>query len=597
MFGVVSLLVVAALWGSYSPVLKFLFTQPSPPSAALMTTAQALLAAAFLLAGNVGAAGSSGGGRVSAAGPSPTARLLRAARGLAAAVRSAALAWSRRAALRSPLRFRFRRSVSLGSPHASAAGGSSGGGAKLPLTRACLAAAEGSSSPPEAGLVSSGIASATSHDRAGLHLQRSASADTKSGHAVGGAAATTGGAGGGCGVHGPYGSSMGAAAAAGAAAAGHAGGGDGGGRMGLLRGGNLLSRPLSSLTAVGLELGAYNFFAVALGTWGVQRIPATKVAFLGQATSLITPLLVALSGQRVAAVVWGACCCGALGGALVALDGSPGSGSSSGSSLAAAAAGGHLAGGGHAMAPPLLAAAAAAAAAAAGGGPGPGPAWGTSRSLRLEGAEPLIPSAGAGAGAGAAGAHPALRAALAHSLPPAVSQESMGVNYVLASSGASNAATLARLLRDNAAMALVLWAGLGPGALSSYLQVLGQRIVPAAQAQMLYSSTPLWSALIARLLLRGADGPMGPLAWLGGAVMLSASLAASLLDALAAPPGGGGSKGGGAAAASGVGAGGKGAGGGMVLAAAAAGVGPGRWVAEEARGVGAGVGGGHSRDD
>ncbi|GFR42677.1 hypothetical protein Agub_g3488, partial [Astrephomene gubernaculifera] len=172
---------------------------------------------------------------------------------------------------------------------------------------------------------------------------------------------------------------------------------------------------------------------------------------------------------------------------------------------------------------------------------------------------------GGGGGAGAAALPPGLHAAAASGLPPALSAESMGANYVLAScvfyalgtvrmgvhsarfpplalaaasavayaalavlwllaevavspSGgrADYAAAAGLLLRDPAALALLLWAGAGPGALSSYLQALGQRIVPAAQAQMLYSSTPLWSALIAQLLLRGQDGAMGALAWLGG---------------------------------------------------------------------------------
>eukprot|EP00198_Chlamydomonas_reinhardtii_P012030 XP_001701367.1 predicted protein [Chlamydomonas reinhardtii] len=154
------------------------------------------------------------------------------------------------------------------------------------------------------------------------------------------------------------------------------------------------------LVAAGLELGLYNFGAVAFGTWGVQRLSATKVAFLGQATSLMTPLLVAASGQRVARVVWLACMAGAL---------------------------------------------------------------------------PVLRAGHGGARA--------------------------------------DAAEVGRLLRDWVSLACVLWAGFGPGALSSYLQMLGQRI-------MLYSTTPLWSALLARLLLHGSDGAMGPLAWLGGGVML-----------------------------------------------------------------------------
>ncbi len=52
----------------------------------------------------------------------------------------------------------------------------------------------------------------------------------------------------------------------------------------------------------------------------------SQAAFLSQATSLLTPLLVAASGTRVAALVWLACAAGAAGGALVALDGAGGLG-------------------------------------------------------------------------------------------------------------------------------------------------------------------------------------------------------------------------------------------------------------------------------
>ncbi|GFR42679.1 hypothetical protein Agub_g3490, partial [Astrephomene gubernaculifera] len=65
LFGVLSLLATAFLWGSYSPVLKFLFTSPHPPSAALMTACQSLLAAVLLLA-SASLGGGWGGGSASA---------------------------------------------------------------------------------------------------------------------------------------------------------------------------------------------------------------------------------------------------------------------------------------------------------------------------------------------------------------------------------------------------------------------------------------------------------------------------------------------------------------------------------------------------
>lgn len=49
---------------------------------------------------------------------------------------------------------------------------------------------------------------------------------------------------------------------------------------------------------------------------------------------------------------------------------------------------------------------------------------------------------------------------------------------------ASEVAELSLLLRDWTTVAVLLWAGLGPGALSTYLQAKGQARVQAAQAQV-----------------------------------------------------------------------------------------------------------------
>ncbi len=53
----------------------------------------------------------------------------------------------------------------------------------------------------------------------------------------------------------------------------------------------------------------------------------------------------------------------------------------------------------------------------------------------------------------------------------------------------------------------------------------GQSKVPAAQAQIIFSSLPLWSAFFAGLLLHGEK--MGVLGWLGGLTILFAGLVAS----------------------------------------------------------------------
>lgn len=57
--------------------------------------------------------------------------------------------------------------------------------------------------------------------------------------------------------------------------------------------------------------------------------------------------------------------------------------------------------------------------------------------------------------------------------------------------------------------------------------VQGQSRVPPAQAQVLYSTTPLWSALLAWLLLSNSEEAMSAVGWSGGLALVAASLVAS----------------------------------------------------------------------
>ena len=61
----------------------------------------------------------------------------------------------------------------------------------------------------------------------------------------------------------------------------------------------LLNWKSSNIVVVGLELGLWFCLAFGLEVLGVQLISATKTAFLNQATVLITPMLVHLSGEHV----------------------------------------------------------------------------------------------------------------------------------------------------------------------------------------------------------------------------------------------------------------------------------------------------------
>jgi drug/metabolite transporter (DMT)-like permease len=77
-------------------------------------------------------------------------------------------------------------------------------------------------------------------------------------------------------------------------------------------------------------------------------------------------------------------------------------------------------------------------------------------------------------------------------------------------------------------LSVVLWIGLGPGALAAFLQARGQAAVPASQAQLIYATCPLWTTLVARLTLDARDEAMGLVAWAGAGLMLGASLLASM---------------------------------------------------------------------
>lgn len=65
------------------------------------------------------------------------------------------------------------------------------------------------------------------------------------------------------------------------------------------------------------------------------------------------------------------------------------------------------------------------------------------------------------------------------------------------------------MLSSTSCVLTLLWVGLGPGALAAYLQAIGQSQVPPAQAQVIYSTTPLWAAGFAFVALDASDEAMG----------------------------------------------------------------------------------------
>lgn len=79
---------------------------------------------------------------------------------------------------------------------------------------------------------------------------------------------------------------------------------------------------------------------------------------------------------------------------------------------------------------------------------------------------------------------------------------------------------------DPRVLSILVWSAVGPGAVSAYLHVKGQAMVSPTDAQIVFSTVPLWSALLAAVAL--PDEVVGPLAWAGGFGMLLAGLIAAL---------------------------------------------------------------------
>jgi drug/metabolite transporter (DMT)-like permease len=66
----------------------------------------------------------------------------------------------------------------------------------------------------------------------------------------------------------------------------------------------------------------------------------------------------------------------------------------------------------------------------------------------------------------------------------------------------------------------LLWAGVSCGALTAFLHVKGQSMVTATEAQLVFSTVPLWSAVLAACTL--PDEHLGPLTCLGAGLMMFA---------------------------------------------------------------------------
>jgi len=316
-----------------------------------------------------------------------------------------------------------------------------------------------------------------------------------------------------------------------AAAASPAKGDAGGGRAAAA---GLGAAGLGGLLLAGLELGSYNFAGTALQAQGLALTSATRGAFLIQLTSVLTPALAALTGERVSRETWVACGIALAGSLAVASDRSGGGGHGPPPAVAsdavASAAAEAVAGASDAVTGAAAGAADSAAAAAAAGGLGQGEllilsacffyAWLTVRLGAVAPKHPSLPLAAVKAAAlGSLAAAWALSSA---ALAPPSAADAVGV------AGGAMAPLLGILERPSDAV-LLGYAALGPGAAAGYLRARGQAVVPAAQAQVIFSSTPIWSAALAFALGERA----GPGTWAGGALIVAASL---YLSRASAPP-------------------------------------------------------------
>eukprot|EP00892_Ulva_mutabilis_P008990 jgi/Ulvmu1/6463/UM003_0094.1 len=281
----------------------------------------------------------------------------------------------------------------------------------------------------------------------------------------------------------------------------------------------LMKRPMPNLQLASLELGSYAAVGTLIHAWGLSQVPATTAGFLLQVTTVLTPLIAVFAGDRVSPRVWAAIAIAGTGTVLIGVDGIADS----------ATAADTISSGG-----PLLGKLAILGAACC-------YSLGT---FRLGQNSPCFNSINLAAGkntvraaATIAVAVPELAAAIStpHPAPGFVPTASAAPPLFDLSQSAAVLSTLWPSAGSATAVALVAWAGLGPGALGSILQTYGQRSVSPPVAQVIFTAIPVLSAGIAITLLH--EQPFHALGWTGAALIVAAGLAiaqSSQADAAAA---------------------------------------------------------------
>ena len=243
-----------------------------------------------------------------------------------------------------------------------------------------------------------------------------------------------------------------------------------------------------SVLSAGAELGIWMCLAFGLELYALETVPATRASFIMQSQVIVTPILVWLSRVRVKENEWAACLLGLLGSSLVVLDGLMKATSSEDTIVAGSDTSGYI----------LLALSV------------------ISYSLWIV----------------RLGRYSSQFAPLELTLTKNsfLSLYSL-VFLLLPLPGSESFPDLAKevtaLFTSPEKCLLIAWLGLGPSALAGYLQAVGQKAVPAAQAQVIYTTTPLFASAIAFFLLDASEEAMGGIAWVGAGLMILASVVAS----------------------------------------------------------------------
>ena len=244
----------------------------------------------------------------------------------------------------------------------------------------------------------------------------------------------------------------------------------------------------NSVLVAGAELGVWMFLAFGLELFALESVPATRASFIMQSQVIITPILVYLSRVNVKSNEWAACVLGLLGSTLVVLDGIMKANAAEDTHLVGSDASGYILLGLSIISYSL---------------------WIVRLGRYSTQFSPLNLTL-------TKNSFLSLYSLAFLLLPFPGSESIQGLSREMAALFSSPEKCL-----------IIGWLGLGPSALAGYLQAVGQKVVPAAQAQVIFSTTPLFASAIAYFVLDASEEAMGGIAWVGAGLMILASVVAS----------------------------------------------------------------------